>query len=125
MNDLDPIKTVKKFNEFINDGDVEGLSSLMTRGHTFIDSQGKMVQGKANMVTSWKRFFKAYPDYRNTFERFGMTGNRIIMHGYSICSSEPALEGPALWQAKVVGGLVAEWQVFEDTADNRRKLGVT
>lgn len=124
MTDLDAIQIVKKFNEFINSGDVEGLSSMMTEGHTFIDSQGEVVEGKANMIANWKRFFKAYPDYSNTFERFGRIGNTVILHGYSTCSTEPALEGPAIWRAKVIGGQVSEWRVYEDTDENRIQLGM-
>jgi len=118
------VQTVKKFNQCINEGDLEGLTSLMTKGHTFIDSQGDIIQGKVNMKSVWGQFFTAYPDYENTFERVGELGNTVVMHGYSTCSSEPALEGPAIWTAKVQGGLVAEWRVYEDTEKNQKRLGL-
>jgi len=122
MREANPVQTVKKFNQYINEGNLEGLTSLMTKGHTFIDSQGDIIQGKVNMVSVWRDFFTAYPNYENHFERVGELGNTVILHGYSTCSNEPALEGPAIWTAKVQGGLVAEWRVYEDTKENRKKL---
>ncbi len=124
MRPKNPIQTVKQFNEYINKGDVEGLTSLMTEGHTFIDSEGDIIQGKVNMASVWKQFFTAYPDYQNTFERIGVLGNTVVLHGNSTCSNEPALEGPAIWTAKVQGDLVAEWRVYEDTEENRKRLGL-
>lgn len=124
MSQQDPIHTVKKFNALINEGDLEGLSSMMTEGHTFIDSQGDIVHGKAKMISVWRDFFTAYPDYKNTFERVGRLGNFVVLHGYSTCSNESALEGPAIWTAKVQEGQVAEWRVYEDTAENRSLFGL-
>lgn len=124
MRERDPIQTVKKFNQYLNEGDIEGLTSLMTEGHTFIDSQGDIIQGKVNMTSVWREFFTAYPDYKNTFERVGELGNTVVLHGYSTCSNEPALEGPAIWTAKVQGGRVAEWCVYKDTEVNRKRLGL-
>jgi hypothetical protein len=38
--------------------------------------------------------------------------------------SEDALQGPALWTAKVVRGHVAEWRVYTDSIKVRNMLGV-
>jgi len=124
MTEHNPVQTVKEFNQYINQGDLEGLTALMTEGHTFIDSQGDIVRGKANMESVWQPFFTAYPDYQNTFERVGRLGNFVVLHGYSTCSNEPDLEGPAIWTAKVDGDLVAEWRVYEDTDKNRSRFGL-
>lgn len=124
MTETDPVQTVKQFNQYINKKDLEGLTSLMTAGHTFIDSQGEITRGKKKMASVWKQFFRAYPDYKNTFERVGRLGNIVILHGYSTCANEPALEGPAIWTAKVQGKLVAEWRVYEDTPENRSRFGL-
>ncbi|MGM0374597.1 MAG: hypothetical protein ACQEQQ_09300, partial [Chloroflexota bacterium] len=75
------------------------------------------------MLSAWKDFFAAYPDYRNLFQRLEKRGDTVLIVGYSTSSNEPALDGPALWTAKIRGGLVTEWRVYEDTEDNRMQLG--
>lgn len=124
MREQDPFQIVKTFNCHINNGDLEGLSSLMTDDHTFIDSAGDIVPGKQEMLSVWEGFFAAYPDYQNIFQHLETKGDTVLILGYSTCSNEPTLDGPALWAAKVRDGLIAEWRVYEDTEDNRRQLGI-
>lgn len=47
----------------------------------------------------------------------------VVITGRSECS-EPALAGPALWTAIVIGDQVAEWHVHEDTPAARKHLGL-
>jgi ketosteroid isomerase-like protein len=96
----------------------------MTDDHTFIDSAGDIVPGKQEMLSVWEGFFAAYPDYQNIFQHLETKGDTVLILGYSTCSNEPTLDGPALWAAKVRDGLIAEWRVYEDTEDNRRQLGI-
>jgi uncharacterized protein (TIGR02246 family) len=123
MNPSDLMLTVLRFNEKINQQDLEGLTELMTDDHTFIDSLGKVTKGKQAMKNGWKEFFKEYPDYRNVFTCVTVRDDSVVIVGYSICSFK-ALDGPALWTAKVRGGQVFEWRVYKDTLSNRRKLGI-
>jgi ketosteroid isomerase-like protein len=95
--------------------------NMMTEDHTFIDSSDEVHAGKEMMVTGWKDFFESYPDYKNHFEYLETRGNEVFILGYSTCSYEP-LDGPAIWTARVEGGLVAEWRVYLDTDENRRLL---
>lgn len=46
------------------------------------------------------------------------------MVGHSECSEE-ILDGPALWTAVIKDGRVQEWRVYDDTEENRKKLGMT
>lgn len=52
-----------------------------------------------------------------------VTGDLVVMVGSSHCS-EKALDGPALWSAKVREGKVSEWRVYDDTPRNRERLGI-
>ena len=45
------------------------------------------------------------------------------MTGYSVCSV-PELAGSALWTAVIRGDGIVQWQVYEDTVDNRILLGL-
>jgi len=105
------ILTALKFNEKINERDLEGLAELMTDDHTFIDNSGEVTKGKDVMKEGWKTFFATYPDYRNIFTCVTVQNNVVVMVGYSTCSYKP-LDGPSIWTAKVHGGRISEWRVY-------------
>ncbi len=116
--------SVLQFNRYINARDLDGLASLMTDDHRFIDSENDVHDGKESMLGEWQEFFESYPDYQNIFESVYFRDSGVIMRGYSTCSYEP-LDGPAIWSAKVQDGLLSEWRVYLDTEENRSKLGIT
>jgi hypothetical protein len=101
--------TALRFNENINQRNLEGLINLMTEDHTFIDNFGAVDQ---DMKKGWKAFFDNYPDYRNIFTSVTVQDNIVIMIGYSTCSDEPRLNGPSMWTAKIDNALVSEWRVY-------------
>lgn len=105
------ILTALRFNERINQRDLEGLAGLMTDDHTFIDNSGEVTRGKPVMKEGWREFFKKYPDYRNKFTCVAIQSNVVVMVGYSTCSYKP-LDGPNVWTAKIRGGRVSEWRVY-------------
>ncbi len=110
-----------QFNECINSRDLDGLAALMTDDHTFIDAANNPVHGREHVVEAWNGFFALFPDYRNIFERVESRNQLVAILGRSTCS-EPQLDGPALWTAKVRDDKVAEWRVYTDTVDNRKAL---
>ena len=119
----DPKLVVLQFNQCINSQDIDGLASLMTEDHTFIDSSDEVHAGKEMMVAGWNEFFSSYPDYINHFSVVESRGNLVLVIGQSTCAYDP-LDGPALWTAKVENDLVQEWRVYLDTEENRKKLGL-
>jgi hypothetical protein len=112
------------FNDAINRRDLESLGELMTDGHTFIDADDNVFSGKDEVLDAWRGFFAAFPDYRNDWSKLIPIGSRLIAVGRSVCSNEPALEGPAIWTATIADDKVSEWRVYEDTPANRRRLGI-
>ena len=113
-----------KFNEFINRQDLEGLASLMTDSHVFIDSSNTIVRGKTKALEALREFFRLFPDYRNVFESVEIHGSLVTIRGRSTCSDE-RLDGPALWTAKVKDGQISDWRVYEDTPETRKSLGLS
>jgi ketosteroid isomerase-like protein len=111
MDSSQLILTALRFNEKINQQDLEGLAELMTEDHTFIDSDAGVTKGKAAMKNGWKNFFERYPDYRNTFSCVTIQNSVVVMIGYSTCSYKP-LDGPNIWTAKIHGGRISEWRVY-------------
>ena len=112
-----------RFNGCINDRDIEGLATLMTDDHTFIDSGDNVVQGKSDALQAWEGFFDSFPDYQNVFEKVATRNETVTIIGHSTCSDK-RLHGPAIWTAKIIKSKVAEWRVYDDTPDIRQKLGV-
>jgi len=103
--------TALRFNEKINQQDLEGLAELMTDDHVFIDNEGNITEGKNAMKDSWKYFFERYPDYKNKFTNVTIQDNVVVMVGHSICSYKP-LDGPNVWTAKIRNGRISEWRVY-------------
>lgn len=115
---------MEAFNEGINGRDLDALASLMTEDHVFIDSAGARVHGKQRCLAAWSGFFDAFPDYRNEFASIVLTSSDVVaVAGRSVCS-EPALDGPALWRARVREGRISEWRVCEDTPEMRSRVGL-
>jgi ketosteroid isomerase-like protein len=119
MNSFELMSVALKFNEKINQQDLEGLAELMTDDHTFIDSDGAVTKGKDVMKKGWQEFFKRFPDYKNIFTCVTIQNDIVVMIGYSTCSYKP-LAGPNVWTAKVLDGLLSEWRViWLDQRQNR------
>jgi hypothetical protein len=118
MNSFDTLMVALRFNEKINEQDHDGLVSLMTSDHQFIDRENKE---HTNMIQGWKKFFKSFPDYKNIFTRVQVTDTFVVMAGYASCT-HPGLDGPFLWSAEVRENKISAWRVYWDTPENRQKL---
>ncbi|NMR29232.1 YybH family protein [Crystallibacter degradans] len=104
---------VLAFNDAINRRDLDVLAALMTPTHRFIDTSGAAIEGKDACIDAWRRFFVAFPDYRNIFDEVQSVANGMVeVQGRSECSV-PELDGPALWQVSVRDGFIDEWRVME------------
>jgi hypothetical protein len=118
MDAFDVMMVALRFNEKINERNLEGLTKLMTDDHTFIDNSGAV---DADMRAGWRAFFERYPDYRNVFTSVTVTDNVVVMVGYSTCSNEPKLNGASMWTARVRDERVSEWRVYWLNARTKAK----
>lgn len=114
---------VEKFNDCINNQNLEGLSDLMSEDHIFIDRDGKSHGPKSFMVEGWKGFFDMFPDYKNSFEKFKIIENEIYILGFAYWSKDEPYD-PVIWRAKIADNLIQEWQIFVDTPENRQKYNL-
>jgi hypothetical protein len=119
----DPKRIALRFNDYITSHDLDGLARLMADDHVFIDRDGTAQQPKPVMLGNWKRFFDAFPEYKNIFIRVEARDDRVVMLGYAYWSQEKPHD-PAIWTATVVDGLVREWRIYDDTPENRKGLGL-
>lgn len=113
-----------KFNNCINNQDIEGLAELMTDGHEFIDSENNRIYGKENNIKNWQNFFELFPFYRNIFEKITSDNDTVFMEGYSVCSDEILNNVKAIWVAKTGQNKVKEWRIYNDTKKNRIRLSL-
>ena len=74
MDSFDIMMVALRFNEKINQQDLNGLVELMTDDHTFIDNSG---DSDKNMKEGWKEFFKNHPGYRNIFTSVTVKNNVV------------------------------------------------
>lgn len=109
------------FNDCITRHDVDGISALMSEDHLFVDREGRADSSRRSMTRGWEEFFLAFPNYRNTFLRIESKGDLVIMLGYAYWD-EGNRHDPAIWVARIAGGLVAEWRIYYDTEENRKKF---
>ena len=121
MSSKKPISVVVAFNDYINNQDIIGLSSLMTEDHTFIDRDGESHGPKSFMINGWKEFFKMFPKYRNTFEKIAVSDNLVSVRGYAYWSEEMQYD-PVIWTAVIKDNQISEWRVYVDTPEIRNKL---
>jgi hypothetical protein len=124
MNIRDPKLIVLLFNECINSQDIEGLADLMTDDHSLICYDNSDSNNKESSLKDWSTFFKDFPDYKNHFTRIESRDNFVIMVGKSTCSNSDFLNKKALWSAKIENDKLSEWQVYDDTIENRKRLKI-
>ena len=123
MNSVDPKLTALQFNEFINKQDIEGLSSLMTEEHIFVDREGKGDKGKESMTKGWRGFFNMFPEYKNTFVRIQSQDDLVVIYGYAVWKKGTDRDY-VIWTAKIENDLVAEWSIYKDTEENKKKFNL-
>ncbi len=120
--DTEEIRIVNTFNNAINEGNVELLSSLMTEDHTFIDAGGNAHSGVQEMTEGWKEFFQMFPDYKNSFKNILQNGNLVVALGTASGTyngkrglvSENRINWSAAWKVIVENNKVKLWQVYSD-----------
>ncbi|MFX0022820.1 MAG: hypothetical protein ACFE9S_10860 [Candidatus Hermodarchaeota archaeon] len=115
----DPKLIALQFNEYISNQDIEGLSSLMTEDHIFIDRANEQYE---DMVNGWKEFFNKFPTYKNHFHKVESRGSLVFLLGYAKWSKDSLEKDYAIWTAKIENDLVSEWRIYEDTEENRKLL---
>ena len=117
MNTRDPKLTALLFNECINARDIEGLGTLMADNISLISFGGPGTVDKEESIKAWSSFFKAEPEFRNHFSRMESRDNFVIIIGKNTYKN-------VLWSAIIENDKVSEWQVYDDTAENRERLKI-
>lgn len=108
------------FVECINTGDPKALMAHQTEDFAFIDMSGEVTWGRQG----WEDYFTSYPDYRIHVERVLIGGEGVAIIGRTTGSHIPPEieeQETVLWTAEIRGGLVAEWRIYTDIEEARKK----
>lgn len=126
-------KVALDYIEKINAGDVDGLVSLMSEHHRFIDPLGQVVRGRQDMRQGWIEYYKMFPNYHIDVQRvvegtdtvgiFG-TASATFSGNPDASEAERSWKIPTAWRAVVKDGLVLEWQVYTDNEPVWKILGI-
>jgi ketosteroid isomerase-like protein len=130
---MTPQRVAEHFVATINAHDVEGLASLMTSDHRFIDSLGTVVEGRDAMREGWTFYFSMVPDYHLDISHcfvaedgkaeamlVGVASGSYWSNGIKRLDS--SWSTPAAVRATIRDGQVAEWQVYADNEPIREQM---
>ena len=118
------------FVRAINRQDVDGVAALMSPTHRFIDSLGKVIEGREKMREGWAGYFRMVPDYSLAIEEFYPGDPVVVMIGVAAgtytrdgkLNPENRWQTPVAVRALVEDGLVAEWRVYADNEPIRKVM---
>jgi uncharacterized protein (TIGR02246 family) len=118
------------FVRAINRHDIEALAALMTPDHRFVDSLGKVVEGRENMRMAWGSYFHMVPDYAIVPQETVCEGHVVILLGMAQgtyapegwLKAENRWETPAAFRALIKDGKVEEWRVYADNEPMRERM---
>lgn len=109
-----------KFVEVINAGDSEELVKLQTEDFALIDMAGKVFRGR----DGWQGYFSDYPKYKIHVQHVLMGGDGVAIIGKTTGSHVPPEveeHEMVLWTAEIRDGLVAEWRIYSDIEEAKKK----
>jgi hypothetical protein len=78
----------------------------------------------SEFVEGWKRFFDYNPTYKNIFTRVESRENFVIMIGYALWSKDSNEKDHCIWTATIENDLLLNWQIYDNTEENRKKLEI-
>jgi ketosteroid isomerase-like protein len=121
---------IAAFFAAINRHDVAAVAELMSEDHTFIDSWGRTVSGRIEMVAAWKAYFSMFPDYEILMDTVLAENSIVAIFGSASGTyngkrglvSENRIAMPAAWKASVANGKVRLWQVYCDWTEGMRTI---
>jgi ketosteroid isomerase-like protein len=121
VDNLDNAKSIAlKFVEVINTGDPEGLIKLQTEDFALIDMAGDVYRGR----DGWQDYFSAYPKYKIHVQHVLISGDGVAIIGKTTGSHVPPeveAKETVLWTAEIKHGLVAEWRIYSDIQEAKKK----
>jgi ketosteroid isomerase-like protein len=123
-----PESVAHAFLRAINRQDVNALVALMAPEHRFVDSLGKVLEGKEKLREGWTAYFRMVPDYAVAVEETYPSEGAVVLLGVAqgTYSRNGTLHPENRWQTPVAvralieDGFVVEWRVYADNEPIRK-----
>jgi ketosteroid isomerase-like protein len=118
MEDLSPRSIVTRVIEYVNQGDLEGMASLVSEEVVFTDISGAVYQEKGFM----ENYLADYPAYKIHVQLVLVGGDGVALIGKTSGSHVPPEieeQETVLWTAEVRDGLITEWRIYTDQHGQR------
>jgi ketosteroid isomerase-like protein len=113
MGDLSPCSIVLRFVRYVNQGDLEGIASLVSEDVKFTDIRGRVCRERDFMAG----YLVEFPDYKIHIHHALQGGNGVAIVGKTTGSHVPPdveEEGTLVWTAEIRDGLISEWRIYSD-----------
>ena len=126
---LPAVAVVIGFINAINRGDVDRLVALMSPGHRLQVLQEPPVTGREANRGAWNGYLTAFPGYVIYPDHIVHRDDEVLVLGSTTgshlgLSDQEERQLKVIWRATVHDGLLARWQVIEDTPGQRALLGL-
>lgn len=115
MSEESPGSIVVRFVEYVNDGDLEGIASLISPDVVFTDVRGRVFQEKGFMAA----YLAEFPDYKIHVTHVLEGGTGVAIVGRTTGSHVPPeieKNETLVWTAEVRDRLISEWRIYSDKA---------
>jgi hypothetical protein len=127
---LPAVAAVIGFIDAINRGDVDRLAALMSPDHRLQVLQEPAVTGREANRNAWKGYVSAFPDYVIYPDYLVDLGADVLVLGSTTGShlglpDQEERQLKVIWRATVHEGLLTQWQIDEDTPEQRALLKLT
>jgi ketosteroid isomerase-like protein len=113
MSGSSPASIVRTFVEYVNEGDLAGIASLLAERVKFTDIQGRVYREKEFMAD----YLSNFPDYQILVHHILQGGQGAAIVGRTAGSHvPPEIEEREIlvWTAEVRDGLITEWRIYSD-----------
>ena len=126
---LPAVAAVISFIDAINRGDVDRLGELMAEDHHLDVFDEPPLHGREANLEAWHGYAEAFPRYVIYPHRVAEHDGDVAVLGHTSGShlglpddEEQVLR--VIWRARVEDGRLLCWQLLEDTAERRTRLGL-
>jgi hypothetical protein len=125
-----PTSVVLSFVDCINRGDVDGLGRLMAEAHVLQVFDEAPLTGRDANIVAWRGYAGAFPRYRIHPHGVWEAEGQVAVLGHTTGShlglpDDQEREMTLIWLAEVVDGAVRSWTLVEDSAESRRRHGLS
>jgi ketosteroid isomerase-like protein len=113
MSGSSPVSIVRQFLGHVNEGDLEGIASLLSDHVKFTDIHGRVYREKDFMA----EYLSDFPDYRILVHHILQGGQGAAIVGRTAGSHVPAEieeRETLVWTAEVRDGLITEWRIYSE-----------